>query len=711
MLKHALLAGVALTCATAAFSARAQTADETTPLDPISVEGQAGQGGSLTAPSLASVRNELAQTPGSVAVVDADSYRRSTPARTIKDALDYTPGVFAQPKWGDDTRLSIRGSGLSRNFHLRGVQLYMDGVPISTADGFGDFQEIDPSAYRLIEVYKGANALRFGANSLGGAINFVTPTGRDLDASLAQGAVDVGSFGFRRLQASSGGAAGKADYFVTGSWQQADGFRDHSEGEALKFSGNIGYALSDDVETRFYMNANRVRQNIPGGLTRDQAFEDPKQAAAGNVAADWERDIDTLRFANKTTVRLAETTKVDLGAFVVGRHLKHPIFQWLDYEYLDYGGFGRVTDEREIAGHANRFVAGLNLHNGDNRARQFVNERAIGGDKGAETFDADQRARNVSAYAENTFYVVPNVGLVAGIQYLYATRRQADADGTDLAVAPEFRQTFSLASPKIGVLWDVDPAWQVFANLSRSVEAPSFGENVAGMIPGEAKAQKAWTGEIGTRGRRDDVTWDLAAYRAEIRDELQCRNVGIPNFCMVGNVDRTVHQGVEAAFGVAILKGLLVGGGASGLVTKGDAPDGEPDRLWLNLAYTFNDFRFDDDADFGNNRLPGAPRHFLRGELLYKHPAGFFGGPNVEWVPQAYFVDNANTTKTRAYALLGAKIGYDAGGAFSAYVEGRNLTNKKYVASASIIDRAQAADRLYEPGDGRAVYAGVKYRW
>ncbi len=109
------------------------------------------------------------------------------------------PGVFVQPKWGDDTRLSIRGSGLSRNFHLRGLQLYMDGIPINTADGYGDFQEIDPTAYRYIEVYKGANALRFGANSLGGAINFVMPTGYDADAFGAR--VDMGSFGFHKLAA------------------------------------------------------------------------------------------------------------------------------------------------------------------------------------------------------------------------------------------------------------------------------------------------------------------------------------------------------------------------------------------------------------------------------------------------------------------------------------------------------------------------------
>jgi len=726
MLKHALLAGVALSCATFATSARSQSASPETPLDPISVEGR---GASLTAPSLEQTREELAKTPGAVAVVDADSYKRSTPALTIKDALDYTPGVFAQPKWGDDTRLSIRGSGLSRNFHLRSVQLYMDGIPISTADGYGDFQEIDPSAYRLIEVYKGANALRFGANSLGGAINFVTPTGRDAQASVAQGGIDIGSFGFRRLQASSSGVHGATDYFVTGAWQQFDGFRDHSSGESLRFSGNVGYQLSENVETRFYMNANRVRQNIPGAVTREAALDDPKGANGFNVLNDWERDIDTLRFANKTTFRLAETTTVDVGAFIVDRHLKHPIFQWLDYKYLDYGLFSRLVDEREVAGHANRFVAGVNLHNGDNDARQYRNLRGLvpGGDKGDKTFDADQKSRNVSAYAENTFYVVPNVGLVAGLQYLYAKRSQDDHFLIDGDASGS--KSFSLASPKFGVLWDIDPTWQAFANISRSVEVPSYGEN---NFTGAAlaKPQKAWTYEIGTRGRREDFFWDAAVYRMEIKDELQCQDPNAAGACQVVNLDSTIHQGVEFGFGAAVLKGLFVKGG-EGLVTKDGVVESGGDALWINLAYTYNDFRFDkgnrlnygDPAlppteDIDGNRLPGAPKHFVRAEALYKHPSGFYAGPNVEWVPQAYFVDNANTEKTKAYALLGAKAGYDAGGSFSAYVEARNLTNEKYISSVSIAGRAtnrvtgQSSNlSLYEPGAGRAIYAGVKYRW
>ena len=224
--------------------------------------------GSLSVPNTAEARVEIDRTPGGVELVPDTAYKPSTPAATLKDALDYVPGVFVQPKWGDDSRLSIRGSGLSRNFHGRGVQLMMDGIiPITTADGASDFQEIDPTAYRYIEVYKGANALRFGANSLGGAINFVMPTGYDADLFGAR--VDIGSFGFHKLAASSGGVAGPADYFITGTWQEQDGFRDHSDGESVRGAMNLGYRLSPDMETRFYINANYVRQRIPG--SGDQA--------------------------------------------------------------------------------------------------------------------------------------------------------------------------------------------------------------------------------------------------------------------------------------------------------------------------------------------------------------------------------------------------------------------------------------------------------
>ena len=131
-------------------------------------------------------------------------------------------------------------------------------------------------------------------------------------------------------------------------------------------------------------------------------------------------------------------------------------------------------------------------------------------------------------------------------------------------------------------------------------------------------------------------------------------------------------------------------------------------RLWLNLAYTFNDFRFDNDPMFGNNQLPGAPRHYLRAELLYKHPNGFYFGPNIEWVPQAYYRRQRQHAEDRAYAILGLKAGFDNGGPISAYIEGRNLANKAYIASASIIDQATPRHHCLNRATGRAVYAGMR---
>ncbi|RAI24933.1 hypothetical protein CH340_25860, partial [Rhodoplanes serenus] len=81
----------------------------------------------------------------------------------------------------------------------------------------------------------------------------------------------------------------------------------------------------------------------------------------------------------KTTIKL-DSTVLELGLFGVDRHLMHPIYQWLDYRYEDYGGFARATDERLLFGYRNRFTLGANVLNGTIRADQYAN---TGGAKGA----------------------------------------------------------------------------------------------------------------------------------------------------------------------------------------------------------------------------------------------------------------------------------------------------------------------------------------
>jgi iron complex outermembrane receptor protein len=649
--------------------------------------------GSLTVPTTAEAIAEIERTPGAVEVVPVEEYAKSTPAVTIKDALDYVPGVWVQPKFGEDSKFSIRGSGLSRNYHTRSVQFYLDGIPISTADGYSNsFAEIDPTAYRYIEVYKGANALRFGANSLGGAVNFVLPTGYNSDAFGTR--LDIGSFGFRKLAASSGGVSGPADYFITGTWRESDGFREQNEYESVRGAMNVGYRLNENVETRFYLTAVDARQQIPGQLSKAEALTSPKMAAPINIVQNWQLNVESYRVANKTTVRVSPGTFVEFGAFYYNNKTDHPIAIYIDWDTEDYGGFARVTDQRRIGGYKNRFVAGVNVHNGviDNQMFENIGDAT----KGFQFNKSKDRSKNTAVYAENSFYVLDDVALVAGVQYLHATRDTYDR----LWGAPPEGTEFDLWSPKVGVLWDVTPWTQVFANISRSGEVPSLSDET-GQPPlvsfTDLRAQRATTYEIGTRGQTANYFWDFALYRSVIDNELQCFTV-TPGTCDIVNADSTVNQGVELGFGAALARSVFVGGARS-------------DEVWLHTAYTYNDFFFYDDAVWGNNKLPGAPPHYIRAELLYKHPSGVYAGPNLEWVPVASFVDNANTLKSDSYALLGAKIGFDDGGPFAAYVEARNLTDEAYIASHAVRGIASADDRLFEPGTGRAIYAGAQYRW
>ena len=391
------------------------------------------------------------------------------------------PGVITQPKSNIDNRVSIRGSGLTRNYGNRGVNMFLDGIPINTADGLFDLFEIDPSAYRYVEVFRGANAMRYGANALGGAVNFATPTGSDT-ASFAS-RFDTGSFGSVRAQAGTGGTSGRFDYFVTGSAQREEGYRDHSNGHLERGSVNVGYQFSPRVETRFYVNANSWRQRLPGELTKTAALTSPRTADAEFVRQDQQRNIDSVRLANKTTLRLGSTT-VDFGIFGVHRHVDHPIFRYLDYYVNDYGGFTRANDDRTVGSFRNRLVAGVNVHNGTIDYEEYQNQTgAVKGDLVFSTLDASQ---NQSAYADNSFFVRPNVAVIAGGQWLHAVRNRQDrflSNGDQSG-----RRTFNIFNPRAGVLWDLLPTWQAFGNISKSAEVPSYRRQLV-RVPGEHEHQ------------------------------------------------------------------------------------------------------------------------------------------------------------------------------------------------------------------------------
>ena len=187
----------ALLLAAVAAPAFAQNAEPTV-LDSVIVTASRDAGDPVV---VAEARDRLSRTPGAVAVVSAESYANRF-AQNFSDTLRNVPGVLAQKRYGEEARLSIRGSGIAQGFHQRGVLFAQDGVPFADADGFSDFQGVDPLSARYIEIYKGSNTLRFGGAQLGGAINLVTPTGRTAaDDTVLQ--MEGGSFGSLRGGAST----------------------------------------------------------------------------------------------------------------------------------------------------------------------------------------------------------------------------------------------------------------------------------------------------------------------------------------------------------------------------------------------------------------------------------------------------------------------------------------------------------------------------
>lgn len=593
---------------------------------------------------------------------------------SLRDTLAFSPGIYSQPRYGQEVRLSIRGSGLSRGFHMRGLTLLQDGVPINLADDNGDFQELEPIFFDHLEVYRGANALRFGSGTLGGAINGVTPRGRDASGPYLR--LDSGSFGLARLLASYGGASGPSDYWAGLSIDTANGDRAHAERHSLRFQGNVGLAVSDRVSTRFYASINHIRQQLPGALTATQALTAPE---TGNFAGDQRRDIDSARLQNRTSIDWG-TTRLELGLFANFKDLYHPIFQVIDQKSTDAGAFGRLDHEAGPLA----FTLGGEVRRGWMRARQFVN---VDGARGALTFDADQDARTATLYGEARLKPVTAVTLIAGAVYTDGFRKRHVRAST----GEDGRLSFSEVSPKFGLIVEPAADIQLFANLSRSAELPGYGEvfqtvNSVSRFIADIRPQSAWTAEIGTRGRVGMLRWDIAAYRATLDGEMLQYSLSSAIPAATFNAGRTRHSGIEAALSL------------------------EP-TPWLRLrqVWQYADFHFVDDAQFGNNRLPVVPRNLLRTELRLGTDA-LHAAPNVEWVPQGPYADYANSLRTPGYALLGLSAGAMVTEGIALFLDMRNILDKKAIGDVSAALSANAGSAIFYPVERRAIYGGVRMR-
>ena len=664
--------------------------DEANVLAPVTVEGSAENAAAETPIEL---QREQALTPGAVTLLDTQTLNERNVV-SIGDMLRYVPGIWtATGATGDATFLSSRGSNLdATNFDGNGVKLMIDGLPVTAADGNNHNSFIDPLAARYAVIARGANALTYGASTLGGAIDFISPTARNTNNQIS---LSGGSHGTVQSRITGGVVAGDKDALVTVEQRSYDGYREHQEQQRGSVYANTGWQISDTVENRFYFFYTDNDQELAGSLTRAQFDEDPYQAGEDNERGNFLKNVETWRVANRTRWQLSDTSNLVVGVSFEDQSLYHPIVENPFFSLLidnDQTTFGTtVRFDKQMGNHD--LLLGLNYGQTWVKGGNYTHS---GGIRDALTTKVDNKADNLEIFAMDRWHFAERWTLVYGAQAVTGSR-EVDNVNVSSGAQRNPNDTYESFNPRLGVIYQVADRSELFANVSKLYEAPTLYEleDEVQANNDTLDAMQGVVGEVGTRGvapfgQDNEWNWEVAVYYAQIEDEiLSVEKPGAPGTSQVTNVEDTIHAGVEALFGASFALG-----------------DGQH-RIEPLLSLTYNDFTFDNDPVYGDNQLPVAPEFFIKGEVMYRHANGFFAGPTFDIVDDR-FADFENSYEVDGYELVGLRTGVTRD-AWEVYLEGRNLTDEAYVANLTVRNDANINDALLQAGEPRSVFAGIRF--
>ena len=465
---------------------------------------------------------------------------------TLDDLFRGTPGVILEPVFGgvDHPRFSVRGSGLQRGTQPagRGIELRLDGLPMTYADTSFDFVEwIDPLLFDDVSVLRGGRGVIAGATSLGGVVDFNGRNGARQPTLSARG--EIGSFDYRRAQGAVAGGDERLNGFATGTWFAQDGFRDHNEQEAWRAYAKGEATLSDALTLRGSVLWSDSELELPGPQTQAQVEAGARAAQPNNVAGDWRRFAERLRIAGGASYALERTQfDLDIGYMDTDVEFRRRDAQVENNE--DWSALARVS--RDVAFPEGDGSIGLSViyqHN-DRRQRQFFNgggtPPTFTGARGALWADNDLSASRLSvlAHADAPLSETLTLSLTGGwnrhtreIEERFPTREARPAATLD--------RDYDAVSGLALVSWEAARNVTVFAGASYVMEPPTYDIlliNVAG-TPGPMAAllngddprrprvldideQTATTLEAGARGRLGPIGFDVTLYRAWLDGEI-----------------------------------------------------------------------------------------------------------------------------------------------------------------------------------------------
>ncbi len=651
----------------AALPAQAQDRDTLEmALPEIEIQATRAAETEATAPFAVSMRSrspeEIALEPG----LSLDQALRGLPGVWINDRGHYALGE----------RLVIRGMGWRAAFGVRGVQVLLDGIPLTLPDGQTTLDVADPAFVRQAEVIRGPSSLFWG-NGSGGVLFLSTAAARDTASARLR--VLGGSYGLRHLSGEAAVPVGRHRLYAFASDVRRDGYRQHSQGGFTRAGLHGNFDLG--TKTRLRVMAAAAFQDVeaPGGLTVEQVEADPRQADSRFVAASAGKESTQIQGGGT----LYHQTNIGmLSATVYGliRRLDNPLtFAYID---LDRAAGGARL---QLQNRADRIGWGLGVDAGWQRDDR-LNFNNDGGNPGDERrLDQQERVRNVSAFGYLTYSLAANLDATAGLR-LDAIRFAMDDRLFDNGDQSGDRD-FSALSPAIGLAYRAG-SMLLFANVSTAFETPTTTELVnrpdgdGGFNP-DLDPQCTLGFEIGARGGfpAARLHFDVALYRLNITDRL------LPTQDEEGrtffrNAGENTHQGVELAL-------------------RWQAHSSTE----IQLTYTGNQFVFANDPN-KDNRIPGVPDHHLYlGLSTTQH--GFRGQLTAEIAGDAY-ANDGNSAQNDGYVVLDLYAGHTGlrlGRArLQPFLRLQNLFDTEY--NASVVVNAFGG-RFFEPAAGRSVQAGV----
>lgn len=655
-------------------------------------------------------------TPAAVSVVNGDEMRQAAPRVNLSESLGAVPGLQVQNRqnYAQDLQLSIRGFGSRSTYGVRGLRIYVDGIPATMPDGQGQTSNIDIGSVDTIEVLRGPFSALYG-NSSGGVINVTSQTGTQpptVEASSYYGSFGTWHYGMKATGAVGDGShAGDVDYTVSTNRFTTHGYRDHSGARKNLANARLGVRINDVSKLTLLLNSVDIKANDAGGLTADEWRDNPRQSPRGDqyntrkntrqtqAGLRYERqlsaqdDLSVMMYAGER-----ETTQfqsIPRAPQLKPSHAGGVIDLTRHYQGIDT----RLTHRGELLVPVT-LTAGLDYENMSERRKGYENFVMVNGapqygEQGALRRNERNLMWNVEPYLQTQWQLTDKLSLDAGVRY-----SSVWFDSNDYYITPGNGDDSGDASyhkwlPAGSLKYALTDAWNVYLSAGRGFETPTINElsyrsdNQSGLNFG-LKPSTNDTVEIGSKTRLGNGLLTAALFQTNTDNEIVV-NSSSGGRTSYKNAGKTRRQGMELGL---------------------DQQFGESWRLkaawtWLDATYRTN---VCDDASCNGNRIPGIARNMGYASFGYQPEQGWYAGSDIRYMSDI-MANDENTAKAPSWTVVGLTTGYKwSYGRMDMDLFGRvdNLFDREYVGSVIV---NESNGRYYEPAPGRNYGIGLNLAW